>query len=138
MSFTLRVWGLVAALAILATHGAAQTADSSHLPYGIIQDSLAVATIRGSDGTPFPGSWISPAYHYMMTYQPTSRTEFIFTECKKNGKLINLLPWNYNQIISAPAELISYNSRTVNFQVRAGDTISFYREMDWYNPSTNR
>lgn len=120
---------LAALLVAFTTSATAQPADPRHV---IIQDSVGVLNPDGD-----PVSWYAPSYQYAMIYGGTSRTDFIFTECKKNGELIKLMTWNHRETISAPAEVISYNSRTVNFQVHAGDTISFFRSMGWYNPTTN-
>ncbi len=136
-SYRVMIAALMASLASgAATQIIAQTPGSRELPYVVIQDSVAIVTVQ--DGEPFPGSWVAPSYEYLMTYDPASRTEFTFTECKKNGELLKLLSWNDNRVVHAPAELMSFNSRTANFQVHAGDTISFYREMLWYNPATSR
>lgn len=102
----------------------------------IIQDSLDMSLIF--DGDTIPPSWVAPSYEYLMSYGATCQTEFMFTECKKNGELLKLLSWNYNRKVHAPAELMSFNSRTTNFLLHAGDTISFYREMKWVNPGSSR
>lgn len=130
MPYLCRMGGILAALLVVFTTCAtAQTANPAHV---IIQGSVGVFNPDG-----FPASWYAPSYQYAMIYGATSRTDFIFTECKKNGELIKLMTWNHRKTISAPAEVISYNSRTVNFQVHAGDTISFFRSMGWYNPTTS-
>lgn len=100
----------------------------------LLQDSLEFSLIHGNDT--IPASWFSPSYDYEMIYD-SSRTQFVFTECKKNGSLLKLLAWNYTRLYHAPQELLSFNSRTENFLINTGDTISFYREMEWYNPITN-
>ncbi len=102
----------------------------------VIQDSLEMSLIL--DGDTIPPSWVSPSYEYLMSYGSTSQTEFTFTECRRNGELLKLLSWNYGRRVHAPAELMSFNSRTINFLLHAGDTISFYREMSWINPSDSR
>ncbi len=104
--------------------------------YVTIQGQLTLLTHHNGNIT--PASWYAPSYSYEMVYDPACRTQFTFTECKKNGKLLKLLSWNYNRLVHAPPELMSLNSRTENVLVRTGDTISFYRELEWYNPQTNR
>lgn len=101
---------------VFTTCAIAQLSNASTV---IIQDSVGIYNHRDR-----PVSWFAPSYQYAMIYGGTSRTDFIFTECKKNGELIKLMTWNHQEIISAPAEVISYNSRTVNFHIHAGDTIS--------------
>lgn len=114
----------------------AQPLPHTESAYVLIQDSLKFPLLQ--NGRLLPASWFSPAYMYMMSYQPANHTVFTFTECRNNGKPLRLLAWNYNRVVHAPAELMSFNSRTANFRVRSGDTVSFYREMEWYNPSANR
>lgn len=101
-----------------------------------LQDSLWVDRLNTEGADTVPASWFSPSYHYEMNYD-AYRTQFLFSECKKNGALLYLLSWNFESLVHVPEELMSYNSRTANFLVHAGDTISFYREMEWYNPATN-
>ncbi len=126
----------VTSVALSAT-AAAQVPGQSEPGYVVIQDSIKFSLLQLSGDT-LPASAFAPSYEYVMAYEPTSRTNFTFTECKKNGELLKLLSWNYNKVVHAPAELMSFNSRTVNFLVRAGDVISFYRDMDWYSPANNR
>ncbi len=130
MPYLCRMGVILAVLVVVFTTYA--TAQLAHPLDVVIQDSVGVY-----NHSKLPTSWFAPSYQYAMIYGGTSRTDFIFTECKKNGELIKLMTWNRRKTISAPAEVISYNSRTVNFQVHAGDTISFFRSMGWYNPTTN-
>jgi hypothetical protein len=52
--------------------------------------------------------------------------------------LLKLLAWNNGAAVNAPSELMSFNSRTVNTILHAGDTISFYHDVSWYNPADNK
>lgn len=105
-------------------------------PYVTIQDSVHLLRIVGGDT--IPASWYAPSYQYEMVYDPFCRTDFIFTECRKNDEVLKLRSWSNGRLVHAPAELLTFNSRTENFQVAAGDTVSFYRSLDWYNPSNHR
>lgn len=126
---------LIMMIATISPSILAQSTNSN--PFAItIQETAELYRIQGGDT--LPASWYAPAYLYEMVYDPTCRTNFIFTECKKNGGLLWLEAWNYKALIHAPSELMSFNSRTSNFLAHAGDTISFYRSVRWYNPRTSR
>jgi len=126
----------LATFAALSATAAAQIGTGAKPTSVVIQDSLEMSLIF--DGDTIPPSWVAPSYEYMMSYGATCQTEFIFTECRKNGELLKLLSWNYDRKVNAPAELMSFNSRTANVLLHAGDTISFYREMSWINPTNSR
>lgn len=100
----------------------------------MLQDSVEFLLVQNGDTT--SASWVSPSYDYEMVYD-SCRTQFLFSECKKNGELVKLLSWNHGRTVHVPQELMSFNSRTANVLVHTGDTISFYRQMEWYNPATN-
>lgn len=125
----------IAFIALICAYPTAIHAQSA-LPYVTLQDSLHLLRIVGGDT--IPASWYAPSYQYEMVYDPYCRTDFIFTECKKNGEVLKLRSWSNGRTVHAPAELLTFNSRTENFQVAAGDTVSFYRSLDWYNPSNQR
>ncbi len=104
-----------------------------------IQDSLWI--FRYTDGdtlAPIGDERASASYTYTMAYDSTSRIHYLFTEPKINTARIPLLHWKYQRVVNAEASYLSYNSRTANFPIAAGDTVSFYREMWWINPTTQR
>lgn len=101
-----------------------------------IQDTIRMCRIVGGDT--LPASMISPGYRYQMVYPPYSSTYYAVSECKHNGEVLKLATWVHNRRVHAPAELLTFNSRTEYFPVVAGDTISFYRGLRWIDPSNNR
>ncbi len=105
--------------------------------HAIVQDGVGFLTLT-EEGDTLPASWYSPAYIFSMVHDSAHRTHFTFTECKKNGSLLKLLTWNHGTRVHEAAELISFNSRTENFAVKPGDTISFYRELAWINAITSQ
>lgn len=111
----------------------AQSPDSLFVT---IQDSLRVCRIMGGDTV--PASLISSGYAYEMSYPPYSSTRYVVTECKRNGGLLKLAAWKDGRRVHAPAELLTFNSRTEYFPVADGDTVSFYRSLEWINPSNRR
>lgn len=131
-----RCWQIAMAfIAMICAYPIAIQAQSVP-PYVTIQDSVHLLRIVGGDT--IPASWYAPSYQYEMVYDPYCRTDFIFTECRKNDEMLKLRSWSNRRLVHAPAELLTFNSRTENFQVAAGDTVSFYRSLDWYNPVTFR
>jgi hypothetical protein len=78
----------------------------------------------------------SQAYSYVMVADSTCHVEYTFSESRLNGHLIALEHWSEGNNVHAPAPYLTFNSRTRVFPVAAGDTISFYRELEWYNPTT--
>ncbi len=122
-------------LAGLIYQGIAQ-GTGSPLPYATVQDTLHLLRIFGGDTV--PASHFAPSYHYEMVYDSISHTNYMFTECRRNGENIKLLHWEYNRLVHGPAEYLTYNSRTADFPIQPGDTLSFYRELRWYNPLTRR
>ncbi len=96
----------------------------------------AVWMYRVSGRDTFPAAHFAPSYMYAMAYDSTSRTEYLFTECRRNGNLLTLLHWKDKRVVHADARYLSFNSRTANFKAADGDTVSFYRELTWYRPGT--
>ncbi len=104
-----------------------------------IQDSVWI--FRYSDGNrlaPIGDERASASYFFTMSYDSTSRVSYLFTEPKVNGNRIRLLHWKDKRVVNAEAAYLSFNSRTDNFPVTVGDTVSFYREMWWINPLTRQ
>lgn len=125
---------IVALLVLPDQHNAhAQLSDSLFVT---VQDTVHV--YRVIEGEIVPTSWIAPGYLYRMAYPPYSATRYMLTECRRNSELLKLASWVDERRVHAPAELLTFNSRTEYFQVVAGDTISFYRSVDWFDPSSNR
>ena len=126
------VLGSLAAPAIMR----AQVTPETHPElFALVQDTIYVLRI-GPNGDTTDANKISGAYEYTMVNDSSSYTKYLVTEIKNNGALVKLLHWVENRTVHADARLLTYNSRTVNFKVRAGDTLTFYRELMWYNPIT--
>lgn len=128
-------------LAMFCTAGSvgetsAQQIEPPPLPYATVQDTVHLLRIFGNDTV--PAAMFSASYDYEMVYDSICHTNYMFTECKRNGSAVNLLHWEYERVVHAPAEYLTYNSRTADFPVHAGDTISFYRELRWYDPLGRR
>ncbi len=128
-------------LAMFCTAGtvletSAQEIEPPPLPYATVQDTVHLLRIFGNDTV--PAGMFSASYEYEMVYDSISHTNYMFTECKRNRSAVSLLHWEYERVVHAPAEYLTYNSRTADFPVRAGDTISFYRELRWYDPLQHR
>lgn len=136
---TLLAPALVSAILYMAGAGGravSQGIGSQPLPYATVQDTLHLLRIFGNDTV--PAERFSASYHYEMVYDSISHTNYMFTECRKNRSAVNLLHWEYNRMVHGPAEYLTYNSRSADFLVHAGDTISFYRELRWYDPIRSR
>lgn len=79
---------------------------------------------------------ITPMFLFSMHYD-SSRTIFTFGECKLNGVKIHMPTWHFDSTITTmEADQLSNYSRTASMKLTTGDTISFYRELGWYNPHT--
>jgi hypothetical protein len=104
-----------------------------------IQDGIFVSKIinHGED-TLKDDAIVSAAYQYEMIYDSTSRVDYVFTECTKNGWRPRLATWKSGRIVTASFQALTDSSRTDPFTVATGDTISFYRELSWYNPKDHR
>lgn len=92
------------------------------------QDSTYSYLVQGSD-TLAPDDY-SPSYEYEMAYD-SCHVMYTFTECKRNGHRLTLLHWQQNRIAHAAARILSFNSRSADFPLVAGDTISFFRDTRW-------
>lgn len=98
------------------------------------QDSLLDCLVLDTDTV--PATAVTASYQFGMIYDSTSRTDYLFTEARRNGVRVPLLHWQRNRMVHMDADVMSYNSRTANFLLLAGDTLSFYRELEWYTLMT--
>ncbi len=80
-----------------------------------------------------PGSEIFPRMSFSFVYPGKIRTDFIVTNVKHNGGRVYLADWCYDQTIVDDPSVISERSTTKPFTVAAGDEISFFRELVWWN-----
>jgi hypothetical protein len=106
--------------------------------YVMLGDSLWLCRVthRGRD-TVDPDEF-TQTYIFRMYNDSTSLTEYKFGETRRNGHRIELDKWSYNSTRTTASAVLSYNSRTMRFPIHGGDTLSFYRELYWYNPLMNR
>lgn len=103
-----------------------------------VQDGFYVSRVSKSGAWSNPEAKIGAAYRFEMVYDSTSRVQYLFTECYHNGTRPRLLSWKPRHLHTAPVEQMTDSSRTENFKIAPGDTISFFRELKWYNPMTGR
>lgn len=121
---------------LLALHlvfgAAAGLAQSTTPPWMFHTDSL-YSVLSGDSA--YDAGEPSQGYLFVMPYD-SCHVDYLITECRRNGRLLRLLHWQEGRDVHAPAEYLTLNSRTAAFPVRPGDTISFYRELSWYHPTT--
>lgn len=131
---------VIVVLALTAVHHVVYAQEGLPAPpdslWVTIQDTIRMCRIVGSDT--LSASMISSGYRYQMAYPPYSSTYYAVSECTHNGELLKLAAWVHNRLVHAPAELLTFNSRTEYFPVVVGDTVSFYRGLRWIDPSNNR
>lgn len=111
----------------LSVDGAGQC-DSSQLP-------TFVAISEGGNDT-IPSAKIRPGFGFEM-HHDSGHTMYRVAEFKKNGSQIWLHGWCEGKTIrDLSSGALSDSSRTVSFTVYTGDTITFFRELAWFNPWT--
>lgn len=134
---------VLAVFALASVHCVVYGQDPLSVPLPVLPDSLfvtiqdSIRVYRIAEGDTVPASWFSSGYAYEMVYPPYSSTRYLLTECKHNGELLKLAAWVDGRRVHAPAELLTFNSRTEYFPVVTGDTVSFYRSFDWVDPSNS-
>ncbi|MEO5929193.1 MAG: T9SS type A sorting domain-containing protein [Candidatus Kapaibacterium sp.] len=101
-----------------------------------IDDSVAVYRIDRLGDTTNPLD-ISQAYTYTMMYDSTSRVDYTITECRKNSARIKLKTWKDGRAVNAHNAVLSFQSATDTFTVYTGDTVRFYRELGWLDPTAS-
>lgn len=106
--------------------------------YEFVQDGVYVKRIDKSGRIIGPEEKIATAYRFEMIYDSTSRVQYLFTECMCNGMRPRLLAWRNKHLHCASTTMMTDSSRTENFHIKTGDTVSFFREFKWYNPETGR
>lgn len=103
-----------------------------------IQDSLFLKRTHGSELLDTNEYCFSATYQYEMIYDSTSRIGYTFSECKRNNTRLHLRSWQDGRLTTAPIPKYNDSSRTDDFVLAAGDTVSFYRDFRWYNPQQKR
>jgi hypothetical protein len=114
--------------------------DSLDMPENWIdvQDGVVVYKRAGNGYTLDPGEIISAAYRFEMIYDSTSRVQYTVSECLHNGARLRLLAWKDGHVHTARPEMMADSSRTESFRVVAGDTVSAFRQWEWYDPKEHR
>jgi len=87
---------------------------------------------RVMDRDTMPADWFSAGFILLMTEDSTGIVDFTFTDCRRNRELLRIPSWVYQRRVNASSEMIGANSRTAAFPLVTGDTLSFYREINWY------
>lgn len=120
----------------LVGHVACLAQDTTQIE---IQDGVFVRRVinHGADTLPLNAN-IAAAYIFEREYDSTCRIQYTFTECRINAMRPRLATWKFRQQITAPVSALTDSSRTDPFKVVAGDTITFYRELIWYDSKTGR
>jgi hypothetical protein len=106
--------------------------------YVQLGDSIWICRVHNSGRDTVDAEDIVQNYVFQMLNDSTSLTEYRFGETRRNGHRIPLDKWDLNSRRTTAAAVLSYNSRTVPFVIHGGDSLSFYRELYWYNPLFNR
>ena len=106
-----------------------------HLFSRFYQDNRYLFHIAGNGDTIRP-EWVAASYTFSMQYDSAGRTEYLFTECRRNQEPIRLAAWEDGRRVDTDAPLFPPASATVPIICHAGDTLSFYRELGWRHPVT--
>ncbi|MDB5034236.1 MAG: hypothetical protein JWQ98_1477 [Chlorobi bacterium] len=69
-------------------------------------------------------------------YDSTARIDYTITECRKNSTKLRLKTWEDGRAVNAHNAVLSFQSATDTFTVHTGDTVRFYRELGWLDPTT--
>ncbi len=79
---------------------------------------------------------ISPYWDYEAHYD-SCRVLYVVSNFRVNGSRLELSGWcNKDQTKNLTADSLSKVSNTGSFTTNTGDTLSFYREFNWFNPVT--
>lgn len=99
-----------------------------------IEDSVWISRIVGHD-TLDPLE-IAQGYVVEMLGDSTCATRYTWADCRINNTAWRFHKWHGSSKrgVSTAANLLSWNTRTTPVTLHAGDTISFYRALEWYNP----
>lgn len=79
------------------------------------------------------GNKVSAYYEFIMKNDSTSM-KYMISEVRKNNNVIKLENWHKGQIVQdIDGKLLNGISRTENFILNIGDTLSCYRQFTWTN-----
>lgn len=80
---------------------------------------------------------VSAAYRFDMQY-PNATVVYRAAEFKRNGDRLFLPGWIEGEMWDSwTAEQVGDTSKTEGFVLATGDTLSFYRELAWYDPDAS-
>lgn len=83
-----------------------------------------------------PETKISAAYRFDLQY-PNATVVYTVAEFKRNGDRVFLPGWTEGEMWDSwTAAQVGDTSKTASFVLAAGDELSFYRELGWYDPES--
>lgn len=103
----------------------------------VLEDGIPMCRVA-CNGIERPDSWFSSSIEFSMLYDSTNVVNYRFADCKLNGARLPFNDWKRARRINANADVLGFNSRTVEFLLTAGDTISFFRDLIWHDPILNK
>ncbi len=96
-------------------------------------DSSTIARIN-RQGEVLPAEWFVAGYKFQMYADSTCETDYHITAFKINDHRWWLRNWKKRRTVNAEADLQSFNSRTIDTVLHAGDVVSFVRDLSWRDP----
>ncbi|HVZ40305.1 MAG TPA: hypothetical protein VHI13_13580 [Candidatus Kapabacteria bacterium] len=96
-------------------------------------DSTTIARVN-SRGQIEPAEWFVAGYGFQMYADSTCETDYHICAFKINDHRWRLRNWKKRRTVNADADILSFNSRTVDTVLHAGDVLSFTRSLDWRDP----
>lgn len=124
-------------MVIASEQGHAQSPASHPHLFKKVQDTIWIFLPQGGTDTLDP-DLVSGCYKFTMQYDSTCITEYLFTEPWHNGNALALEHWHLGRSVNINEDLLSLNSRTEDFTLHAGDTVSFMRDFRWFDARTQR
>lgn len=103
----------------------------------LLQDSSAMYLVSEDGHDTTNANDVTPSYTFAMDYDSLGHINYTLTEWRRNGTPLVLPTWIDGRRVNASATLLSCNSTTETFTPAAGDTLSFYRELIWKDPTTS-
>ncbi|HVZ40910.1 MAG TPA: hypothetical protein VHI13_16640 [Candidatus Kapabacteria bacterium] len=101
----------------------------------MLQDSARVYLVVDHDTMDAHG--VAPSYMFSMHYDSIETIQYLLTEWRRNQTNLRLPSWIDSRVVNASATMLSFNTTTDTFTCATGDTLSFYRELWWYESMTS-